>query len=931
MVTALVLAAVCITALAIVLSRSASAPKVATTTSPVTSPEVTRSTSVPVAPVAVVPSRVAPAPGAPALAPSKFDGYTPGSAPIAPAPAARAPTTVASVASAPRASQPASAPASRPAFAIVRGEVPTGPISDADVGLSIQLGVDFLLQQFKDGEFAVDENNQRISQQGLDALCVYALASAERAIRDPRLNPKGPQMAAMLEKLKEFPLNGGSRGHLPVTYARSLRAAALATFNRPQDREQLRDDVEWLMNAQTMGAYTYDDRYAPVRRVRPVRKPVTPPASRPATRVSGTTLPGGSRLIPPPAPAPEVKPAPAPPPRRAPGIFEDNNNPPPRRLSLAPGVKAPWDNSNSQYGLLGVWAGADVGIEVQDNYWRLVQRHWNSCQLKDGQWGYARSSDSGYFSMNVAGIASLLVTHDYLDAPLLGGKRSFTRDPYPPGLTAGLKWLETDDNAVRIESAPLFYVGYNLFGIERVGLASGFKRFGRHDWFVELGSDLLRTQNPDGSFSSATDARAQLIETAYALLFLSRGRHPVMMNKLRFDEYWTNRPREISNLANFVGKDLERPINWQVVDAKRDADDWADAPVMFIASHKAPKLDDEQIGKLRTFAKNGGLIVTHADLASAEFNGWAGEFAKKIFPEYPLEDLPTDHALYTLNYTVKLPRPRLQGLSNGSRLLLVHSPTDISIAWQTRAVVSRKEMFEVGINLYLYATGKQRFRNRLDTTLIPEPGNTPAHVVNMARLKHTGGWNPEPVAWPRLARKLQWETGVRVNITSVTPNELDPQKFRLAHLTGTAAYEPTAAELAGMKTFVEGGGTLFVEACGGSGAFADAENSWLPQFLAGAKLQTLPPGDPLLKKSVDGTATVPAQAVRLYALEQLRSDGGRIKSARVGRGRVIFSALDLSSGLLGTCTWGVLGYLPEYSEAVVRNLVLTTAAQHSRN
>jgi hypothetical protein len=41
---------------------------------------------------------------------------------------------------------------------------------------------------------------------------------------------------------------------------------------------------------------------------------------------------------------------------------------------------------------------------------------------------------------------------------------------------------------------------------------------------------------------------------------------------------------------------------------------------------------------------------------------------------------------------------------------------------------------------------------------------------------------------------------------------------------------------------------------------------------------------------------------------------------------VIFSALDLSSGLLGTSTWGVLGYLPEYSEALVRNLVLTTAA-----
>jgi len=60
-------------------------------------------------------------------------------------------------------------------------------------------------------------------------------------------------------------------------------------------------------------------------------------------------------------------------------------------------------------------------------------------------------------------------------------------------------------------------------------------------------------------------------------------------------------------------------------------------------------------------------------------------------------------------------------------------------------------------------------------------------------------------------------------------------------------------------------------------------------------------------------------------LEQLRNDTPRLKFARVGKGRIVFSSVDIVSGLLGTNTWGILGYQPEYSEALVKNWVLTSA------
>ena len=152
--------------------------------------------------------------------------------------------------------------------------------------------------------------------------------------------------------------------------------------------------------------------------------------------------------------------------------------------------------------------------------------------------------------------------------------------------------------------------------------------------------------------------------------------------------------------------------------------------------------------------------------------------------------------------------------------------------------------------------------------------------------------------------------------------DLSPSEFKFAHLTGTDTLNPTDDQIAAMKHFVESGGTLLIDAAGGSGAFADAEAAWLPKVLGDAKLQPVQGNDPLFHRTIDGTVEAPPKSLRLYAMEQLHSDSPRLKSATAGKGRVIFTPLDLASGLLGTNTWGIVGYLPDYSQALIKNAVL---------
>src|SRR5205814_328072 len=135
-------------------------------------------------------------------------------------------------------------------------------------------------------------------------------------------------------------------------------------------------------------------------------------------------------------------------------------------------------------------------------------------------------------------------------------------------------------------------------------------------------------------------------------------------------------------------------------------------------------------------------------------------------------DLPADHSLFKVNYQIGLPRPRLQAVTNGVRLLMLHCPVDLSNAWQVRATVSRKEAFQLGVNLYLYATGKEKFRNRLDTPIIPWPQQAPTREMPIARLVHSGNWDPEPGAWPRMGRKMHWETGTALEIKKVPIGQL---------------------------------------------------------------------------------------------------------------------------------------------------------------
>jgi phage FluMu protein Com len=717
---------------------------------------------------------------------------------------------------------------------------PASGLADTQIGAAISKGVDYLLGRFSGPELSGTYEHY----EGLDTLAVYALMQAELATRDKRLDIHNPFMISAIDAMKKFPMSTEY-----VTYARALRATALALNDRPQDHATIRQDVEWLLNSQQGGEFTYNNDF-----------------------------PRGTQF-------------------------------------------SFWDNSNSQYGLLGVWSGAEVGIQVPSEFWRDVRAHWTKYQLADGEWCYRADQTDPSRSMTLAGIASLFVAQDYLDGQEFGDKVG--RAPFSPALAKALKWLESGDNSViALPQFADFYTYYALYGLERTGLASGFKYYGSNEWYRQGAADILAAQSADGSWGKSGDPFDTVVDTSFALLFLARGRHPILMDKLRYDGHWANRPRDVANLARFASAELERPLNWQVVPLDHDWLDWTDSPILYLAGDTPPTLSDDDKRKIKQYVQNGGMLLTQADGAEERFSRFVEKLGKELFPQYSWIDLPADHVLFSVSYRLS-DQPRIRAITNGSRILMMHWPTDVTKFWQLRQDRAARAAFELGVNLSLYAAGKSELKNRLESDYVAMPAGEPAASITLARIGYNGNWDPEPAAWPRARRWFRQQTSLDIDPQPVAMENLGDCKAPIAHLIGNKKLNLDEPQIQSVKKYVEDGGVLVIEPCGMPDEFLQSvHDDLLLRMFPAARIEPVGQSNPLVTASGNGMTDVSQPEVRQFVRSYTDVTDWRPMMVKAGQGRIIILPLDMTSGLLGTDAWGIAGYQSDYALQLMKNIVL---------
>lgn len=605
------------------------------------------------------------------------------------------------------------------------------------------------------------------------------------------------------------------------------------------------------------------------------------------------------------------------------------------------------DNSCTQYALLGLHEALVYGANVDRRMLEEVRDFYIRTQVRgDGGWTY-RGGGFTTMTMTTAGLCNLLICGTDLQT----GKQRLKDDGsadlcgvYEENkpVADGLKWIGnnfpgrlTPDRARAAFQHPF----YALYGIERAGRLTGQRFIGGHDWY-RLGCEyLVDIQHGDGRWDGEGRQLDHwpVVATSFSLLFLSKGRTPVLVTKMAYGrgDDWNNKRSDCKHLVDFCSKELFKgqPMAWQIFDArnrpaeredeiKELAADLLQSPVTFLNGHlRAPTGKEKEV--LKEYLNNGGFVFAEACCGRPEFDADFRQLCKDLYPDNPLVPLADSHPVWTASGQFPVPPTEfpLWGIQQGCKTILMYSPKPITGYWEANQNANGrgKTAFQLGANVIAYATGLEAPKPRLTEVEIAK-GDLRSTIrrgfLRVAQIRHEGDWQPAPRAMVNLMTDVQ-KSGLDVSLETVpipiaSENIVD---FKFLYMHGRGQFQFKKEQLNQLRFNLETGGLLLADACCGSKNFDASFRSFVEMLFADKqmKLQPIPLTDELFSHQLNG------EAIREVRLRREGADGRpdtafkQVAPALEGikwnnRWVVIYSRYDLGCALEKHKSTDCLGY-----------------------
>jgi hypothetical protein len=615
------------------------------------------------------------------------------------------------------------------------------------------------------------------------------------------------------------------------------------------------------------------------------------------------------------------------------------------------------DNSCTQYALLGLHEALLAGAKVDRAGLKAMRDYYLATQKKDGGWLYREDERGGVptLTMTTSGLCNLIITGEDLETgkavldedsgvatdcgkydengPVLKAV-DYLSDHLPDPLT---------DRVAEAWGTPF----YALYGIERAGRLTGRRYLGNRDWYRIGCQYLVDAQKNNGSWGQRDLKRLDgwpVIATSFSLLFLSKGRTPVLVTKMAHGggEGWNNKHNDARHLVEFASRELfrKRPMAWQSFDVRsRKANDvdsrralaaeLLQSPVCYINGHEfSPSGKEKDI--LKEYLDNGGFLFAEACCGSKDFDSGFKDFIKEVFPDDALEELPAEHPVYTASgkfFTSPKDFP-LYGVQKGCKTVVIYSPKPVAGYWEGNLFEKGRgqKAFQLGANVIAYATGLEPPKDKLTEVAIvadDKPGDKGKRgFLKVAQLRHEGDWQPAPKAMRNLMAEVR-KDGLDVELPTrpVSPASDAVKDYFFLYMHGRNDFKFDAKDLKNLRFRLENGGMLLADSCCGAKAFDEAFHKFIETLFADKKLKLEPIslGDELYGAALNGQAIEKVKARRELPggkrdLEY-REGAPLLEGVRLnGRWVVIYSRYDLGCALERHAASDCLGH--DYESAV---------------
>lgn len=382
------------------------------------------------------------------------------------------------------------------------------------------------------------------------------------------------------------------------------------------------------------------------------------------------------------------------------------------------------DNSNSQFAILALVFAEKAGFQVPREIWARAMEYYINAQHRDGGWDYqsdvyrdslpagdlSKPTRPSTMAMTLAGTVS-----EYLCEEALADKnhRQCVTLPVNKSHEAGLKWIA--DNWTSANTR----IPYDWYACERLGMLLGYSDFGGHDWYQEGALDLTK-----GAWALDT----AVIGSSFSVLFLARGLHPIIINKLKRQGDWNLHRYDINHLIDHISGPWQTPCQWRIVTLDAKVDFLLKVPILWISGHEPLKFTPEEKAKLKDYVERGGTILAEDCCSKPAFNASFRALLAELWPDNALTDLPQTHPIYTSfrKMEVKL-NLMVMALDKGQgRLGVIYIPNGISCRWEVGGP-GAKPWLDVGACIYLYVDKMGKKMKEEPAT--PAPPAEPAAIT----------------------------------------------------------------------------------------------------------------------------------------------------------------------------------------------------------
>lgn len=440
---------------------------------------------------------------------------------------------------------------------------------------------------------------------------------------------------------------------------------------------------------------------------------------------------------------------------------------------------------------------------------------------------------------------------------------------------------------------------------------------------------------------------------------------PVLINKLKFGppaernakgvliEDWNRHRHDVHNLTDFISGMPKWPklVTWQVVEMDKAVKgggvaDLLQAPVLFLSGREQPELADPEVDLLREYVNAGGFIFAVANCNGAGFDDGFRELIRRMYPngEAELKKLTPEHPIFRSEYLLSEAQIELWGVDFGCRTAIVYSPEDIACGWNKWCVSdppNRKAELKgfiskstrVGVNVLAYATGREPPDKIKQAELAKQAGQRDridAGLLQIAQLRHSGGWDTAPHALRNMLLALNDTAGLAA---STKPRELTPAdpnlpKYAIAYMHGRHKFELTRAERERLREFLDNGAVLFADACCSSVPFDKSFRELVAALYPDKPLARIPVTHELFSSKVGHEL----RQVRRRGADQTGGRGVIANSIITGepflegieidgRYAVIYSKYDISCALERQAAIACEGYVPEDATKIAVNVI----------